>query len=187
MKYSFKCYKQVHIALSNVVLLSSLLSELILLPGFIYEYHIAILIFSIFFALLPLLTFIWFRVFYSCKYVIDDTYITKYKYKKILFKIKIKDIKYLGIRKRPKFRLFKFIFCMLNYKFNIHYFDTISFIYNQCECVTAYWKFDDEVHLKEFLDNGDDNFEYIDLLPLKDAIKLCNTLDISYKIKEAKD
>jgi len=161
--------------------------ELLLLQGFIYDYSITILILSLLFALLPLLTFVLLRVFYSCKYVVDDIYITKYKYKKILFKIKIKDIKYVGIRKRPRFRLFKFIFCILNYKFSMHYFDTISFIYNQCEYVTAYRKFDDEAYLKEFLDNGNDNFEYVDLLPIKDAIKLCNAIGITYKIKEAKD
>lgn len=126
-------------------------------------------------------------MFYSCKYVIDDTYITKYKYKKILFKIKIKDIKYIGIRKRPRFRLFKFVFCILNYKFSIHYFDTISFIYNQCECVTAYRRFDDETHLKEFLNNAYENFEYVDLLPIKDAIRLCQLIGVSYKIKEEKE
>lgn len=69
----------------------------------------------------------------------------------------------------------------------MHYFETIPYIYNQCETITPCCIFVDEFHIKEFLENVDDNFEYIDLLPLKDAIKLCNTLDISYKIKEAKD
>jgi len=40
--------------------------------------------------------------------------------------------------------------------------------------------------LKEFLDNDNDNLEYVDLLSIKETIKLCNEIGIPYKIKDEK-
>ena len=100
---------------------------------------------------LPVLGYIVARLFCPYKYVIDDYYLTKYKFKKILFKIKKEDIIYIGIRKKVKFSFIKFIIAAIIFDNESHIFNSISFIYDTCEVSTDYQCGDFKRH--SFLEN----------------------------------
>lgn len=81
------------------------------LDKFDIEFFITCILINI----IPFLVYIIVRVFYPYKYVINDEYLVKYKKNKIIFKIKIKDIKYIVVKKVNIFNYFKFIISLISY------------------------------------------------------------------------
>lgn len=186
MKLYIKFYKQVHFTKSIHILIICLIILFVMINKNNYDFNLKTILWCIFLGLLPILFFLFLRTTYPYKYVIDGAYLKKYRYKEVIFKIRIKDIRYIGIRKRPRCRILKFIASIL-IGFRTHYFDTISFIYSKCEFVKPYHRIEGRTYLKEYLDNTCESFEYTDLLSLKDTINLCKLLEVPYKIKEANE
>ena len=123
------------------------------------------------------------RVFYPYKYVINNEYLVKYKKNKIIFKIKIKDIKYIVVKKVNIFNYFKFIISLISYyNLSTSNVTTMSFIYEKFDIL-------DDLNNKEFkreevVENKEANEkEYVEILPYKKIKQICKLMNIKYKIK----
>lgn len=124
---------------------------------------------------LPLLVFVMVRLFYPYRYIIDDQYISKYKGKKILFKIQIKDLKAIMVKKATLFDYFKFVASLISYNLTTSYVTTISFIFDKYDILND---FGSAEFKRESLNDGvyPNALEQIEIVTVGDAKKICKLL-----------
>ena len=118
------------------------------------------------------------RIFYWGKYVIDDSYMSKYMGKKLVFKIKISDVEKIFIRKNKWYSFFRFVFFfMLESVPNGKGLTCISFVFKHCEKIKKVsGEHNYDISLKP--DSYNEYFERCDVMSLAKCKKLCKKLNI---------
>ena len=131
---------------------------------------------------IPFLVYMFVRFFYPYKYIIDDEYFLKYNRKKIVFKIKIQDIKYIVIKKTNVLNFFKFIISLISgYNLLTSNVTTMSIIYEKCEILND--SNDKEFKRQEVVENKESNeIEYVEILPYRKIKKISKIMNIECKI-----
>lgn len=184
MNYTFKPLNNLHLyfmcfAYIFNVIFFDIGFIIVSLDKFDIEFFITCILINI----IPFLVYIIVRVFYPYKYVINDEYLVKYKKNKIIFKIKIKDIKYIVVKKVNIFNYFKFIISLISYyNLSTSNVTTMSFVYEKFDIL-------DDLNNKEFkreevVENREANEkEYVEILPYKKIKQICKLMNIKYKIK----
>ena len=122
--------------------------------------------------------FVMIRFFYPEKYVIEESYISKYKWKKLIFKIKISDIDKIFIRKNKWYSFFRFC---LHFLFQTvpdgDALTCVSFVFKRCEAIKKVPSgFNSRIFLKP--DSYNEHFEFGDVMSLAKCKKLCKKLNI---------
>ena len=184
MKYRFK-------PLNNMHLYFMYMFYLLIIPMFdigciivcLDEFDVGFFITCTIFTAIPFLVYMFVRIFYSYKYIIDDEYLIKSKRNKIIFKIKIKDIKYIVIKKTNVLNFLKFIISLISgYNLSTSNVTTMSIIYEKCEILNDSnnkdFKREEVVENKEPIEK-----EYVEILPYKKIIQICKIMNIYCKIK----
>jgi len=184
MKYTFKPLNNMHLYfmyLFYIVVVACFDVGCILVS--LNEFNIDYFITCVIITAIPFLVYIFVRILYPYKYVIDDEDLVKYKKNKILFKIKIKDIKYIVVKKVNIFNYFKFIISLISlYNLSTSNVTTMSLIYEKCEIL-------DDFKIKEFkreevVENKETNEkEYVEILPYRKIKQICKIVNIEYKLK----
>ena len=125
----------------------------------------------------PIAVWAFARIIYPYRYIIDDKYIIKRKGKKILFKIKIKNLKSIIFKKVTILDYFKFIFSLISY-YNIStaHISCVSFVFNDYEVLTDY---NDGEIKRSPLNCGlyPDCIEYIEIISYKKAQTISKILN----------
>lgn len=131
---------------------------------------------------IPFLVYMVVRILYPYKYIIDSEYLAKYNKNKIIFKIKIKDIKYIVVKKTNVLNFLKFIVSLISgYNLSTSNITTMSIIYEKCEVLDAFIV--KEFTREEVVKNKETNEkEYIEILPCKKIKHLCKIVNIEHKI-----
>lgn len=147
------------------------------------EFDVAFFITCAIITAIPLLVYMFVRIFYSYKYIIDDEYLIKYKKNKIILKIKIKDIKYIIIKKANIIHFLKFIISLISgYNLSTSNVTTMSILFEKCEILND--SNNKEFKRNEVIENKEPNEkEYVEILPYRKIKKICKIMNIDYKIK----
>ena len=121
---------------------------------------------------LPWLVWLASWLFYPFFYVVDEEYLTKYKKEKVVFRVKIADIQAIFINKVRWTYYFKaFLDCLFFYIIRTP--TSISFVFQQCEVLTAYKQKNMEVIRNSLKDEKFKHcFEYVEILSYKKAKKI---------------
>ena len=132
--------------------------------------------------ILTILAHIFVRIFYHYKYIIDETYLTKYKGKKVIFKVKKSDIKIILVKKAKLSNYIKlFISLVAHYNITSLNITNMSFLFNDCEIIQDYGDIDMK---RESLKGNEysDYKEYIEILSYRKIKKIIKKLNVDYKI-----
>ena len=184
MKYRFK-------PLNNMHLYFMYMFYLLIIPMFdigciivcLDEFDVEFFITCVILTAIPFLIYMFVRIFYSYKYIIDDEYLIKSKGNKIIFKIKIKDIKYIVIKKTNVLNFLKFIISLISgYNLSTSNVTTMSIIYDKCEILND--TNNKDFKREEVVENKEINEkEYVEILPYKKIKQICKIMNIDCKIK----
>ena len=155
------------------------------IPSIIFcieEFNLGLFLVSLSLALVFVLSCILFRVFYPYRYEINNEYLIKYRFKKIVLKIKIQDIKKIYVKKQNE-NIFKiFVSFFFNYDYSSSYFSGVSFLFDKFEVY-------DEKIKKEFKrislkSSPSDSLECVEIISNKKIKKLMNLHFLKDKIEE---
>ena len=147
------------------------------------EFDVEFFITCVILTAIPFLVYIIVRILYPYKYIIDDEYLIKSKRNKIIFKIKIRDIKYIVIKKTNVLNFLKFIISLISgYNLSTSNLTTMSIIYDKCEILND--SNNKDFKREEVVENKEINEkEYVEILPYKKIKQICKIMNIDYKIK----
>ncbi len=147
----------------------------------IQEFDLGVFLVSLSIAIVFVLTCILFRVFYPYRYEINNEYLIKYRFKKIILKIKIQDLKKIYVKKQNN--IFKIFLCFIEiYDCSISSSSGVSFIFDEYEIYTEKNKKKlDNTTLKS---SSDDSLEYIEIMSNKKIKKLMKLPFLKDKIEE---
>lgn len=179
MKYKFKPLGNLHFNITRLLSVISIIVDISSLMAFFNEkvFDIQIFVVCLIISLVPILTFIVVRLVYPYYYVIDDIYITKYKNKKVLFKIEIKELKAILIKKATFLDYYKFIISLMTYyNLSTAYLTTSSFVFSKHEILTDY----NHKEIKILpLNNAlyPNCFEYVDIIPCCEIIRVAKLIN----------
>ena len=124
-----------------------------------------------------ILLFVFIRLFYPIKIVIDETELTMYKRKSILFKIKNKDIEKIFVKKGKWYAHFMFIFeGMCNSSPSIKHVTNLSIVFKNCEVFKKDKGPVEEIYIKP--KEYDSYFDKTVTLSFFQCIRLCRFLNI---------
>ena len=105
------------------------------------------------------------------RYVIDNEYLTKYRGKKVLFKIRKSDIQQVIARRT---RWYAPISCLLALYFVTELFTNVSIVFKNCEILKQ-----DQSDLKgDYLYHGSDCYEWREVMSYHKGKKLCKLIGI---------
>lgn len=140
---------------------------LVCLKSFNLQYFVI----SIIFTIVPVIALIIVRIACPYTYVIDEQYITKFKGKKVLFKIQKTDLKALIIKKARVFDYLRFLVSLITYNLSSSCVTSIAFVFQKCEVLEDYSKveFKRESLKKDLYPN---DFEYVEIISYKNIKKL---------------
>lgn len=185
MKYKFKPLKNVHLNFLRMFLVIMLPAEIGLIQINNEVFDLPLFVASLTITIVVIATYFAFRLFYPCVYVVSQGYVTKYKGKNVLFRIKIADIKKLIIKKANFFDYYKYAFSsMINSGFTTTaYLTTVSFVYDNCETFVEQKNL--EIERLPLTENGE-NKEYIEIMSYRQAKKLAKIIGANLQIKKGK-
>jgi hypothetical protein len=127
--------------------------------------------------LVPIITWIFARILYPNKYIVDNNYLIKYRRKQIVFKIKIDDIKCIYIKRMRISSFFSFIYEAICGPFKKAHGTSISIAYKNHEI-----KEHEILELpRESLitDNCEELFQHCEILSYGKCIKLCKKIHMT--------
>lgn len=147
------------------------------------EFDVEFFITCVILTVIPFLVYIIVRILYPYKYIIDKEYLLKFKSNKIIFKVKIKDIKYIVIKETNVLNFIKFIISLISgYNLSTSNVPTMSIIYDKCEILND--SNNKDFKRKEVVENKEINEkEYVEILPYKKIKQICKIMNIDCKIK----
>ena len=137
MKYKFKPLNNIHLYFMYLAyILNVVFFDIGCIIVCLDEFDVEFFITCVIITMIPFLVYMIVRIIYPYKYVIDNEFLTKYKKNRIIFRIKIEDIKYIVIKKTNVLNFFKFIISAIvqsGVNLTTSNLTTMSRIYEKCE------------------------------------------------------
>lgn len=145
------------------------------------EFDVEFFITCVILTAIPFFAYMIVRLLYPYKYIIDNEYLLKFKRNKIIFKIKIEDIKYIVIKKTNVLNFLKFIISLISgYNLSTSNITTMSIIYEKCEILND--SNNKDFKREEVVENKEINEkEYVEILPYKKIKQICKIMNIDCK------
>ena len=181
-KLSLKPLSEIH----TYILVAALLLPLILDISVIFTKHISLAKGLLIYRLLIIAGFIIFRLFiYNVKFTVNSECLTKTKGKKVIFKVDVKEIVAIYIKRKSKFDIFIFwgetllsaFACMINIK---PYGTFVSIVYKESSvCLEEIREMSLDslkpITMKDF-------FEHNEILSFRKCMKMCKVMGIEPQI-----
>ena len=184
MKYSFKPLNNMHLYFMYMFYLFIVpIIDIGCIIVCLDEFDVGFFITCTIITAVPFLVYMFVRIFYPYKYIIDDEYLLKYNRNEIIFKIKIQDIKYIVIKKTNVLNFLKFIISLISgYNLSTSNVTTMSIIYDKCEILND--SNNKDFKREEVVENKEINEkEYVEILPYRKIQKISKIMNIECKIK----
>lgn len=186
MKYQFKPLFHLQAAHFAVFLPIPLFFDIVCLLAWCLErsFNLQYFITCVVLTLFPVVAFVFVRLLYPFRYVIDEKYITKYKGKKVMLRLEIRNVNALIVKKATWLDHFKF-FLMLITRDNLStsHITSVAFIFDQYEVLTDYnYKYPE--FKRESLNNNifPNCSEYVEILPFREIKKISKLLGVQLHI-----
>ncbi len=184
MKYTFKPLNNMHLYFMYIFyLLIVAIIDIGCIIVCLDEFDVEFFITCVILTAIPFIVYIIVRILYPYKYIIDNDYLLKYKRNKIIFKIKINDIKHIVVKKTNVLNFLKFIISLISgYNLSTSNVTTMSIIYEKCEILND--STNKDFKREEVVENkGTNEIEYVEILPYRKIKKISKIMDIECKIK----
>ena len=184
MKYTFKPLNNMHLYFMYIIYLFIVtIIDIGCIIVCLDEFDVEFFITCVILTAIPFIVYIIVRILYPYKYIIDNDYLLKFKRNKIIFKIKINDIKQIVVKKTNVLNFFRFIISLISgYNLSTLNVTTMSIIYEKCEIFNDFnnkdFKREEVVESK-----GTNEIEYVEILSYRKIRKISEIMNIECKIK----